>query len=93
MLEGDGYSFNAILRTTNMQRSASEEQMMNETAVLITTLPMPAKGDTIPPNKNPLAPTTADAAPMYLRPAFMAEAVAEVQIQPSPSDTKNIITS
>lgn len=49
-------------------------------SVVAMILPRPTSGETIPPNRNPVAPKIAEAAPTYERPSSMASVVAAVKI-------------
>ena len=56
------------------------EQMTNINADAYITLPMPTKGDTIPPMINWKEPSTAEALPAFARSKFNAAAVAAGRI-------------
>ena len=52
--------------------------------------PIPTNGVTMPPNKNPVAPTSADAQPIMARPSVIASVVAEVNTMPTQKSMMNI---
>lgn len=52
-------------------------------------LPNPTKGDTMLPNKNPAAPSKAEAVPACSRAFSMASVVAEVKVSPNVKSRNN----
>lgn len=55
--------------------------------------PIPTNGDTIPPNRNPVAPKIADAAPIYPRPSSIANVVDAVNMNPKNTSMINVRSS
>ena len=56
--------------------------MPRSMSVVVIILPIPTRGDTMPPDRKPDAPNIADAVPIIMRPSSIARVVAEVRMNP-----------
>ena len=66
-----------------------EEHKRNISPVVGRISPMLTRGDTIPPNANPVAPNSAEAVPEFCRSLSIAKVVEAVKVSPIVKSKKN----